>query len=69
MRRDFRNTTGPVPIHQLLPRLRLRIRTIPVRIWHNGAWHVAWIVLSYHELAHEALTGGDASCNQTRSQA
>jgi hypothetical protein len=41
---------GPVPIRDVLPKLRLRVRTIPVPVWRNGHWQVEWIVLSYHEL-------------------
>ncbi len=45
---------GPAPIGDYLPKLRLRVRTIPTLVWRDGAWHVEWIVLSYPELIHAA---------------
>ena len=43
---------GPIPIGDVLPKLRLRIRTIPTLIWRDGAWRVEWIVVSYPEILH-----------------
>ncbi len=43
---------GPIPIGDVLPKLRLRVRTIPTLVWRDGAWHVAWIVVSYPEIMH-----------------
>ena len=47
-----RDTRGPAPISDYLPRLRLRVRTIPTLVWRDGAWQVEWVVLSYPELVH-----------------
>ena len=47
-----RHASGPAPIGDYLPKLRLRVRTIPTIVWRNGAWRVEWIVLSYHELVY-----------------
>ena len=50
---DFeRDTRGPTPIGDYLPKLRLRVRTIPTLVWRDGAWCVEWIVVSYPELIH-----------------
>lgn len=49
-----RDTSGPAPIGDYLPRLRLRVRTIPTLVWRDGAWQVEWVVLSYQELVHVA---------------
>ena len=49
-----RDTSGPAPIGDYLPKLRLRVRTIPTLVWRDGAWRVEWIVLSYPELVHVA---------------
>ncbi len=49
-----RDTSGPAPIGDYLPRLRLRVRTIPTLVWRDGAWQVEWAVLSYPELVHVA---------------
>lgn len=43
---------GPIPIGHVLPKLRLRVRTIPTLVWRDGAWHVEWIVVSYPEILH-----------------
>jgi len=34
----------------VLPKLRLRVRTIPTLVWRDGAWHLEWIVVSYPEI-------------------
>jgi len=44
--------SGPAPIGDYLPKLRLRVRTIPTFVWRDGAWRVQWIVVSYPELLH-----------------
>ena len=45
-----RTPSGPAPIGDYLPKLRLRVRTIPIFVWRDGAWCVQWIVVSYPEL-------------------
>lgn len=45
---------GPQPIGDFLPRLQTHVRWIPVRIWRDGAWQVAWIVIRSLELVHVA---------------
>jgi hypothetical protein len=49
-----RDTSGPAPIGDYLPKLRLRVRTIPTLVWRDGAWRVEWIVVSCPELIHAA---------------
>lgn len=49
-----RGIGGPAPIGDYLPKLRLRVRTIPILVWRDGAWRVEWIVLSYPEFVHVA---------------
>ena len=49
-----RDTSGPAPIGDYLPMLRLRVRTIPTFVWRDGAWRVEWIVVSYPDLVHVA---------------
>jgi hypothetical protein len=44
------HTSGPIPIGDVLPKLRLRVRTIPTLVWRDGAWHLEWIVVSYPEI-------------------
>ena len=48
------DTSGPAPIGDYLPKLRLRVRTIPTLVWRDGAWRVEWIVVSFPELIHAA---------------
>ena len=63
-----RVTSGPAPIGDYLPRLRLRVRTIPTLIWRDGAWRVEWVIVSYRELLH--VSGMPRSVHPaTRSQA
>lgn len=45
---------GPQPIGDFLPRLQSTVRWIPVRVWRNGCWQVAWIVIQSVELVHVA---------------
>lgn len=45
-----RDTIGSAPIGDYLPKLRLRVRTIPTLVWRDGAWRVEWIVVSFPEL-------------------
>ncbi len=47
-----RDTGGPAPIGDYLPKLRLRVRTIPTLVWRDGAWRVEWVVVSYPQLLH-----------------
>ncbi len=47
-----RDTRGPAPIGDYLPKVRLRVRTIPTLVWRDGAWRVEWIVVSMPELLH-----------------
>ena len=56
-----RDTSGPAPIGDYLPRLRLRVRTIPTLVWRDGAWQVEWVVLSYPELVHVAARSASGS--------
>ncbi len=51
-----RQIDGPAPIGDYLPKLRLRVRTIPTLVWRDGAWRVEWIVVSYPELLHTTGT-------------
>lgn len=46
--------TGPRPIGDFLPRLQTRVRWIPVRVWRDGSWQVAWIVIRSLELVQVA---------------
>ncbi len=45
---------GPQPIGDFLPRLQTHVRWIPVRIWRDGTWQVAWVVIRSLELVHVA---------------
>jgi hypothetical protein len=45
---------GPQPIGDFLPRLQTHVRWIPVRVWRDGTWQVAWIVIRSLELVHVA---------------
>ena len=47
-----RDTGGPAPIGNYLPKVRVRVRTIPTLVWRDGAWRVEWVVVSYPELLH-----------------
>lgn len=55
---------GPVPIGDVLPKLRLRVRTIPTLVWRDGAWHVEWIVVSYSEILH--VDGSSPAARSTK---
>ncbi len=52
MRSFERHTNRPIPIGDVLPKLRLRVRTVPTLVWRDGAWRVEWIVVSYPEILH-----------------
>ena len=52
MRSPERHTNGLLPIGDVLPKLRLRVRTVPTLVWRDGAWQVEWIVVSYPEVLH-----------------
>jgi hypothetical protein len=43
---------GPQPIADFLPRLQTHVRWIPVRVWRDGTWQAAWIVIRSLELVH-----------------
>ncbi len=43
---------GPLPIGDFLPRLQSTVRWIRVRVWRDGRWQVAWIVIRSIELVH-----------------
>jgi len=43
---------GPQPIGDFLPCLQTQVRWIPVRVWRDGTWQVAWILIRSQELVH-----------------
>jgi len=51
---SFVRCVGLQPIGDFLPRLQTHVRWIPVRIWRDGTWQVAWIVIRSLELVHVA---------------
>jgi len=55
---------GPVPIGDVLPKLRICVRTIPTLVWRDGAWHVEWIVVSYPEILH--VRGSSPTARSTK---
>jgi hypothetical protein len=46
--------SGPQPIGDFLPRLQTHVCWIPVRVWRDGTWQVAWIVIRSLELVYVA---------------
>lgn len=51
---SLNRSVGPQPIGDFLPRLQTHVRWIPVRIWRDGMWQVAWVVIRSLELVHVA---------------
>lgn len=61
------DVSGLTPIGDLLPKLRLRVRTILSLVWRDGAWRVEWVVQSYPELIHvtsRAVTASSANAGR-----
>ena len=58
------STGGPIPIGDVLPKLRLRVRTSPTLVWRDGAWHVEWIVVSYPEILR--VDGSSSAARSTK---